>query len=76
VPPARVTRPFVFRLFALTPFANLHHFFICAHFNSVAGCILLRKPIISDGVRPVFEEHNCGVKQGLDLLRGKSSVVE
>ena len=75
VPPARVIRPFVLRLFALTPFASLH-FFIYAHFNSLAGCILLRKPIISDDVRPIFEERNCCVKQGLGVLRAKSSVVE
>jgi hypothetical protein len=42
----------------------------------LAGCIILRQPIISDGVRPIFEERNYGVKQGLGVLRGKGSVVE
>jgi hypothetical protein len=68
-----VSRPFVLRFFALPPLSCLHHFLICAHvrFNAlwVVHLQLLERflsygSIIFD-LRPVFQERNYDVKQGL-----------
>jgi len=45
----------------------------------LAGCVLLREPLIFNGhaifyLRPLFQERNWGVKQGLDVYSWLVSV--
>jgi len=45
----------------------------------LAGCVLFREPPIFDGhaisyLRPLFQERNWGVKQGLDVYSWPVSV--